>query len=343
MKMKKIVSLMGALVLGASMLAGCGSSSDTSKLPEELVVQFVPSREPGEILEATKPLSGMLKEKLSEKGYDFNNVKIEVGTSFEVVGEGLTSGTAHVGFIPGSTYVLYDDGAEAILTATRDGLNHDSDNAKDWNKEPTKASDKQAVSYRALIIAGPSEKGQELAKKINNGEKLTTEDLKTAKWGVPASTTSPAGYVYPSLWLKDNYGMNGLGELPNVVPTDSYTSAMARLASGQLDIITTYADARRDNEDRWKSEMGGKDIWKDTAVIGVTPAIYNDTISVSKNADFIDDNFKKALQESFIEIAGTKEGKEIISVYSHNGYEIAEDKNYDKEREAQELIKSMNK
>ena len=48
---------MGALVLVAYMLAGCGSSSDTSKLPEELVVQFVPSRELGEILEATKPLS----------------------------------------------------------------------------------------------------------------------------------------------------------------------------------------------------------------------------------------------------------------------------------------------
>ena len=64
--------------------------------------------------------------------------------------------------------MLYDDGAEVILTATRDGLSKDSDNAKDWNDgQPTEASDKQAVSYRALFIAGPSDKGQELVKKVN--------------------------------------------------------------------------------------------------------------------------------------------------------------------------------
>lgn len=58
--------------------------------------------------------------------------------------------------IPGGTYVLYDDGAEVILTATRNGLSKDSDNAKDWNDgQPTEASEKQAVSYRALMIAGP--------------------------------------------------------------------------------------------------------------------------------------------------------------------------------------------
>lgn len=50
---------------------------------------------------------------------------------------------------------------EVILTATRNGLSKDSDNAKDWNDgQPTEASEKQAVSYRALIIAGPSYKGQ---------------------------------------------------------------------------------------------------------------------------------------------------------------------------------------
>ena len=42
----------------------------------------------------------------------------------------------------------------------------------------------QVTYYRALIIAGPSAKGQELAAKINNGETLTKEDLESAVWGV---------------------------------------------------------------------------------------------------------------------------------------------------------------
>ena len=33
--------------------------------------------------------------------------------------------------IPGGTYVLYDDGCDVLLTATRDGLSIDSDSAKD--------------------------------------------------------------------------------------------------------------------------------------------------------------------------------------------------------------------
>ena len=119
--------------------------------------------DPAEIQEATKPLSEMLKAELSKLGYDFEKVKIEVGTSFEAVGEALSSGTAQVGFIPGGTYVLYDDGVDVALTATRFGLNHDSENPADWNTSPTENTDKKVKYYRSLIIAGPSEKGQELS------------------------------------------------------------------------------------------------------------------------------------------------------------------------------------
>ena len=117
----------------------------------------------------------MLKDELAKQGYEVGDVEITVGTTYEAVGEGLEAGTIDVGLIPGGTYVLYDDGAEVILTATRDGLSKDSDNAKDWNDgQPTEASDKQAVSYRALFIAGPSDKGQELAEQ---GQRRRRADL----------------------------------------------------------------------------------------------------------------------------------------------------------------------
>ena len=44
----------------------------------------------------------------------------------------------------------------------------DSKNPEDWNKAPTEASDKQATYYKALVVAGPSAKGKELATKINS-------------------------------------------------------------------------------------------------------------------------------------------------------------------------------
>lgn len=343
--MKKIVSLLMVSLLAMTMLVGCSTGTTTeenSKTIEKLRIAFVPSKEPAEIITATEPLKEMLIAELAKEGYEVGEVEITVGTSFEVVGEALSAGTADIGFIPGGTYVLYDDGAEPILTATRDALSIESDDPKQWNdNKPTLGLDEQVTFYRSLMIAGPSEKGQELANKVNAGEELTWEDIDSANWSM-MSTTSPAGYIYPSLWLQNNYGKS-LTDLSSVVQADSYGSAMARLASGQLDVIVGYADLRRDNEDKWTSEFGRTEsIWDETNVIGVTPGIYNDTVSVSKTSKIMNDDLIKALQNAFINIGNTEEGKEVIAIYSHKGYQVATAADYDNERDAQKLIQELN-
>lgn len=340
--MKKIIALCTVLMLAMSTLVACGSKTSSDSIPtDELVVYFVPSRDPSEIKTATKPLSNLLKEELAKQGFEFDKVTIEVGTSFEAAGEALASGTAQVGFIPGGTYVLYSDGIDVALTATRDGLNHDSENPADWNTSPTEGTDKQVTYYRSLIIAGPSEKGQALADKVNNGETLTKEDIESVTWGVSSNTTSPAGYIYPSLWLQENFGMS-ITDLSNKVLLDNYATSLSQLASGQIDVMVTYADARRDYAKDWESTFGRKAlIWDETNVIGVTDGIFNDTISVTKDEKVMNAELKAAIQQAFINIGNTEEGKEIIAIYSHNGYEIGEDANYDAEREAQKLIQSM--
>ncbi|GGG30993.1 phosphonate ABC transporter substrate-binding protein [Lysinibacillus alkalisoli] len=358
--MKKLWFLAMSLLLLA-VLAACGSDNkddkdtkddgskegdnataeDSNTKIEELSIGFVPSRNPDEIITATEPLKALLTDQLAKEGYDVENIDITVGTSFEAVGEALSAGTTDIGLIPGGTYVLYDDGAEVILTATRAGLSNDSDDPVEWNKnKPTEATDEQTTSYRALLIAGPSEKGQALAKKVNDGEKLTFEDLNDASWNV-MSPSSPAGYIYPALWLKENFDKT-IPDLSKVVQADSYGNAFARLAAGQADVLVAYADARRDFEENWEAEFDRKaSIWDETNVIGVMPPIYNDTISVSKNSDIMDDDLKTALQKAFIEIAKTDEGKEVIGIYSHEGYTEAKDADYDKEREAQKLLQEI--
>ena len=83
-------------------------------------------------------------------------------------------------------------------------------------------------------------------------------------------------------------------------------------------------------------------IWDDTAVIGVTAPIYNDTISVSKTSPIMDDAFKTALANAFINIGNTEEGKAVIAIYSHNGYQLAQSSDYDNERAAQKMIQELN-
>ena len=357
--MKKAFTLLLALVLCLGLLASCGGNKDQGsgdggqqtpdasptesgpKQVEKLNVYFVPSREPSEIVTATEPLKALLKDEMLKEGYDIGEIVITVGTTYEAVGEALSAGTADVGLIPGGTYVLYDDGCDVILTATRDGLSKDFDDAKDWNDgTPTEASDKQAVSYRALLIAGPSDKGQALVAKVNAGEELTWDELNGANWSVMGSS-SPAGYIYPALWLQDRYE-KGITDLSNAVQSDSYGSAFARLASGQVDVLVTYADARRDYEERWNTEFSREgSIWEETGLIGVTAPIYNDTVSVSKTSPIMDAEMIAALQNAFINIGNTDEGKEVIAIYSNNGYQKAQSSDYDNERAAQKLIQEL--
>lgn len=363
--MKKKLMPFFAAVLSIGLITGCGTNNnaanndaangsgaapapaetpakDKGKEIDVLKVSFVPSKDPEQIITTTEPLKEMLKNQLATQGYKVGNVTIDVGTTYEAVGEALSAGTTDIGLVPGGTYVLYDDGAEVILTSTRKALSNDSEKPKDWNdNKPTKGlDDQQASYYRSLFIAGPSAKGQELAAKVNKGEALTWEDLNSAKWAV-MSTSSAAGYIYPTLWLRENYG-KGLTDLAQVTQSDSYGSSFARLAAGQVDVVVAFADARRDNEEKWMSEFGGKaSIWDETNVIAVTQPIYNDTISVSKNSPIMTDDLKAALQEAFNAIAGTEEGKKVIAIYSHEGYKNAKSSDYDGEREAQKLIRSM--
>ncbi|WP_024865926.1 phosphate/phosphite/phosphonate ABC transporter substrate-binding protein [Butyrivibrio sp. FCS014] len=366
--MKRILATMLASVSCVAMLAGCGNSASTETATEtaeavveqaaeetaeavaepagpvqidKLTIGFVPSRDPDEIVTATEPLKELLTTELAGLGYEVGEVDITVGTSYEAVGEGLSAGTIDVGLIPGGTYVLYDDGCDVILTATRDGLSIESPDAKTWNdNKPTEPTEDQVTFYRGLIIAGPSEAGQAIAAKVNNGEEITWEDLDGLNWSVMNSSSS-AGYIYPSLWLQANYEKH-ITDLTHAVQADSYGNAFARLASGQIDVLCCYADARRDNEEKWTTEFGRTDsIWDETNVIGVTDGIYNDTISVSKTSDVMDDAFKAAITQAFINIGNTDAGKEVISIYNHNGYVEAKSEDYDSERAAQELIKSM--
>ena len=338
--MKKTLTVLFVLLIAVSTVFANGQAEkaqSSSKDIAKLSVYFVPSRDPETIITQTAPLKTLLKDQLAKEGWNVGQVEIAVGTNYEAVGEALSAGTADVGLIPGATYVQYDDGADVILTATRAGLSNDSDDPKVWNEnEPTTATDKQAVGYRALVIAGPSAKGRELAAKVNAGEALTWDDINSANWAVMGPTSS-AGYVYPTILLQDRYG-KGIRDLAHAVQADSYASSFARLASGQVDIVVCYADARRDYESKWTQEFGAKnDIWTDTDCIFVTPYIYNDTVSVSKTSPIMTDEFKAALQDAFIAIANTPEGKDVISIYSHEGYQKATSADYDGARKAMEL------
>lgn len=367
--MKRNFMKVGALLLATTMLAGCskqapsdsttaaattaGATATTvaaegNKSFDKLTLEFVPSKDADVIIAGTQNLPELVKAKMAELGYDIAEVDITVGTSYDATGEAMSAGTIDIGWLPGGTYALYSDDVDVILTATRNGLSNDSTDPKSWNGDAnaTLKNGPQVTYYRSLIYATPSEYGKQLAAKVNAGEELTWEDLDKATWAVQ-KTSSSAGYIYPTMWLMNNYNGKKISDLTNVVPLDSgYGTAFSYAAAESVDIIVCYADGRNDYEESWMLAATEKDstgkqgmarsesIWNELNVIGVTEGIYNDTVAVSKRSPYYTDELKAALQQCFIEIIGTEEGAEIFSVYSHAGYAVATDADYDGARAA---------
>ena len=342
--MKKLLSLVLALAL---CLVAFGAVAEPVTM-DKLTLQFVPSKDADVIITGTKNLPQLLQAELLKQGYDVKDIEISVGVSYEATGEAMAAGTIDIGWLPGGTYALYSDEVEVILTATRAGLSNDSTDPKTWNGEANKTlkNGPQVTYYRSLIYATPSAYGKELAAKVNAGEALTWEDLDKANWAVLKNSSS-AGYIYPTLWLMDNYDGKKLTDLSNVVTLSGYGEAFAQAAAEAVDIIVCYADGRNDYEAAWtiptdsadetgKAGMGRKDsIWNELNVIGVTPGIYNDTVAVTKAKEEIyNPEFIAAMQNALINVINTPEGAEIFSVYSHTGYAVATDSDYDGARAA---------
>ena len=346
--MKKLLSLVLALAL---CLVAFGAVAETVSM-DKLTLQFVPSKDADVIITGTKNLPQLLQAELLNQGYDVKDIEISVGVSYEATGEAMAAGTIDIGWLPGGTYALFSDEVDVILTATRAGLSNDSTDPTTWNGEANKTlkNGPQVTYYRSLIYATPSAYGKELAAKVNAGEALTWEDLDKANWAVLKNSSS-AGYIYPTLWLMDNYDGKKLTDLSNVVTLSGYGEAFAQAAAEAVDVIVCYADGRNDYEAAWtiatdssdetgKAGMGREaSIWDELNVIGVTPGIYNDTVAVTKaKADIYNPEFIAAMQNALINVINTPEGAEIFSVYSHTGYAVAQDSDYDAARAALKAV-----
>ena len=349
--MKKIVALLLVVLMSLS----CFAMAETAPVKmDKLTLEFGPSKDADVIITGTKNLPELLKAALLEQGYDVGEIDITVGTSYEATGEAMAAGAIDVGWLPGGTYAVYskDHEVSVILTATRDGLSNDSTNPADWNGIANKTlpvPENQVGFYRSLIYATPSPYGKVLAEKVNNGEALTWEDLDKASWAV-LKTSSSAGYIYPTIWLMDNYGKK-ITDLTTVATLSGYGEAFAQAAAESVDVIVCYADGRRDYEEAWKLPVTetaknnitgfGRtgEIWDEVNVIGVTGGIYNDTVSITTAKPEINNpQFIEALQNALINVINTEEGHEIFSVYSHTGYVKAVDSDYDFARKALEYV-----
>lgn len=302
---KKISKLSMILLLGASLTA-CGTNtannSNTSYIPKELKVQFVPSQN-AETLEAkTKPLEKLLGDQLGIP------VHVTVSPDYNTIVEAMSSKQVDVGFLPPNAYVLAHDlrkSADLLLQAERYGV----------DDETGKATEEKVNYYKSMILVRKDSDIKSLA------------DLKGKKFGWQ-DVTSSAGYVFPAAEMIAA-GINPDTDVQGIT-IKGHDAAILALLNGQVDAVANFQDARN------TVSKDIPDVFEQTRVLHFTAPIPNDTVSVRSD---MSQEWRDKISQAFIAITEDPEGAQIIKdIYTHVGYTPGDDKNFDPVRKYAEAV-----
>lgn len=302
MKNFKKLFLVGLGVSLAVTLAACGggekaSEKDKAYVPEKLTVQFVPSQA-AETLEAkAKPLEKLLSKELGIP------VEVSVSTDYNTIIEAMDSKQVDVWFLPPNAYVLAHEqsGAKVLLQAQRYGI----------EQPGGKKTDELVDSYKSMIVVKKGSKIKEL--KDLKGKKIATQDV-----------TSSAGYVWPAAEMK-KAGVDIEKSDITTVQVKGHDQAILSVLNGDVDAAFVFEDARNN------VVKDVPTIFDEVEPMYTTAPIPNDTVTV--RADMSDD-WNTKIQDAFINIGKSEEGKAIISaIYTHEGYVKSKDSNFDIVRE----------
>ncbi len=309
MKVWKKTAMFGLGLVAAVTLAACGSggaSTDSAAeeagyVPEKLTVQFVASQA-AETLEAkAKPLEQLLSDELGIP------VTVSVSTDYNTIVEAMASKQVDVGFLPPNAYVLANEqsNVKVLLQAQRYGI-----------KQPGgESTDELVDSYRSMIVVKSGSDIKEL--EDLKGKTIATQDV-----------TSSAGYVWPVAEMK-KAGID-INTDVTTVQVKGHDQAVLSVLNGDVDAAFVFEDARNTVKNDYP------EIMDEVEPMYFTEPIPNDTISVRSD---MSEEWDKKIQDAFIAIGKDEEGKQIISdIYSHEGYVVSQDSNFDIVREYAEQV-----
>lgn len=282
-----------------------GCSNDDYVNPEVLEVQLIPSRDSAVLDAQRAPLEALLEAELDME------VNVTVATDYNALIEAMASGQVHVGLLATASYVLaHDEGAADVILKS---LRYDvDDNGNLLTDQPL------VDGYKSqLVVAADS--GIE-----------TLEDL-VGKGIAISSFTSTSGFVWPANLLADKDIDPELDV--TWVNAGGHDAAILALVNGQADAAFTFKDART-------LVVGDYPNINELVIhLQDTESIPNDTISVIPN---LDPDLVQAITDAFLAIAADEDGIAIMdAIYSHKGYAVATDDEYDIVRTYLERQKSL--
>jgi phosphonate transport system substrate-binding protein len=347
---KKVATVATLAIAGSVALTSCGSEDNV------INIQFVPSRDGGQLATLASKLEPVLEKYAPE--YKF---KISTGTSYAATTEAMLSDQVDVGFLTASGYAeatLKNPGKiEVALTSVRKGYQVQVDYKN--TADQIKAMNGEIEGYKYLGQQSTEDVDYYTSMLVvsnqyyvdNNGDgKIDVKDLAGLTIG-RQGPTSGAGYLRPLKYLNDN-GMEMVDTLDpsktnqiKGLQMNGYDAALTAMTQNQIAGFWMFTDVRYANAyNKSGSEWyQNEEIFTNSKVVAITDGIYNDTISVRSNLSdekkaAVKTAFQKAVNDGIELDKNSNEYKEsgnylLYQVYSHTGYTLAKDADFNGERE----------
>ena len=271
---------------------------------ESLALEFAPvGGEPVSQMKRLRPLEETLKTALAQAGVTVEEVRVTLGASEAATAQSLGQNGVDAAFLPAG--LLGETEAVPLAGAAWPLPSCDSEDPADWNGQEISWTTDWAAGRRALLVAGPSVYGRNLASRLSGGAVPTWEELSRACWGVSNGITADLA----EQWIEERCEKS-LTDLPHKQTYESEDQLLAALAAEEVDLIVILADSRVDAAERWvKSAAGGGwgrggFIWDETWVIGVTDRAYGSILAVSGESPWEEAPLADALTAAVLSMAG---------------------------------------
>lgn len=300
---KKIKTLLlSSLVLGG--LVGAVQPNQAAVAQEEaLEVQFVPTNNDGSMEARAQPLADFLSEQLGRE------VNVTLATDYTTIVQAMASGQVDLGIMPPAAYVQARDlgSAEAILTSVLGAF--DDETGLPVEGETT-------GSFQGEILVRADSDMEELTDLV--GKKIAT-----------LSPNSASGYIYPVAEMIEA-GIDVTSDV-TLTTVNDIPSEITAVLNGQQDATFVFEGARN----VFQGAFPDNDLMAELKVLYLTEGeIPNDAIAVQPD---MDEELRQAIKDAFLSLAETEEGLEIMSLWSHQGYDEVDESVYDQIKEYTEI------
>jgi phosphonate transport system substrate-binding protein len=263
-----------------------------------LKMAFVPSTDSQKVLASGQPLADLLSQ---QTGLSFT---VSVPTSYAAVIEAMGAENVDIGWLAPFAYVLAKDkfNSHVILSSVRGG----------------------SKTYTGQIIA-------HVDSEINS-----VTDLPGKKFAF-VDPGSASGFLYPNALLAMN-GIDYKTAFAETVFAGGHDKVVIAVYNKQVDAGATFGDSVEGvmTDARTNVVSTLPDVLEKVKIIGKTPPIPNDTVSVRAGLPF---ELVAQVQEGLLAVAASEEGKKLLNdLYRINGLAPALDSEYDSVRSAASVL-----